>query len=164
MKMNHRMSALLRRASIPVPFGNSLTPGLSPTPALVIVGEFVLLKDHYEASKHIRPEDLPDKTGYECLINHVHLPFDGTNESLRSSLRYAVALQKELTRIGQGHGFQVILSVDDRECTVRFHRIRPNENWIADDLEGYAEEAVLVLRSDEDERPTATQVDGLPER
>lgn len=113
MKMNHRMSALLRRAS-----------------------------------KDIRPEDLPDQTGYECLINHVHFPFDGTNESLKSSLRYAVAIQKELTRIGQGHGFQVILSVDDRECTVRFHRIRPNENWIADDLEGYTEEAVLLLETD----------------
>jgi hypothetical protein len=148
MKMNQRMSALLRCAGVPVPFGDSLGPGPSPLPALAIVGEFVLLKDPYKANRHIRPQDLPDKTGYECLINHIHLPFDGTGDSLKSSLKYAVALHSALAQMGKNRRFQVILSVNEQECTVRFHQLRQGESWIAEDLEGYAEEAVLLLRTD----------------
>lgn len=146
--MNRRMSALLLHAGVPLPFGDSLTPALSPVPALAIVGEFVLLREQYEADKHISPEDLPDKTGYECLINHVHFPFDGTGDSLKSFLRYAVALQHGLAQIAKNRAFQVIVSVNEQECTVRFHQLRQGESWIAEDLEGYAEEAVLLLGSD----------------
>jgi hypothetical protein len=38
--------------------------------------------------------------------------------------------------------------VDDYECTVRFPQLRQGEIWVAEDLEGYAEEAVLLLGTD----------------
>ena len=148
MKLNRRMSALLLHAGVPVPFGDSLTPELSPVPAIEIVGEYVLLKKHYEANKHVSPEGLQDKTGYECFINHVHFPFDGTGDSLKSCLRYAVALQHGLAQIAKNRGFQVIVSVSEHECTVRFHKLRQGESWIAEDLEGYADEAILLLGTD----------------
>ena len=145
MKMNQRMSALLRRADIPVPFVDDPALNTLSIPALSEVGEFVLLKNNYEANKHVKPADLPDKTGYECFINHVHRPFDGTGASLKSSLSYAIALEKGLARIAKNRSFQVIVSVNDHECTIRFHRLRQGEAWIADDLEGYADDAVLLL-------------------
>jgi hypothetical protein len=145
MKMNQRMSVLLRQADIGVPFVDDPALGTPSIPALLEVGEFVLLKNQYELNKHVSPADLPDKTGFECFINHVHFPFDGTSASLKSSLSYAIALQKALARIAKNRSFQVIISVDDHECTVRFHQLRQGEAWIAEDLEGYAEEAVLLL-------------------
>ena len=148
MKMNQRMSALLRQADIPVPFVDDPALTALPIPALSEVGEFTLLKNNYEANKHVKPADHYDKTGYECFINHVHLPFDGTGASLKSCLGYAIALQKGLARIAKNRSFLVIVAVEveDRGCTVRFHQLCEGEVWIEEDLEGYAEEAVLLLR------------------
>jgi len=148
MKMNQRMSALLRQADIPVTFFDDPAPGPLSMPVLAEVGEFVLLKNQYETNKHVSPADLPDKTGYECFINHVHLPFDGTDASLKSCLSYAIALQKGLARIAKNRSFQVIVAVEDHGCTVRFHQLRQGEAWIAEDLEGYADDAVLLLETD----------------
>jgi hypothetical protein len=143
--MNQKMSVLLKQADISVPFPDSTTLETFPLPVLLEVGEFVLLRSHYEANKHVNPKDLPDKTAFECLINHVHHPFERTNASLRSCLSYAIALQNSLSRIANGRGFLVIASFDDHECVTRFHQVRQNENWVAADLEGYTKEAVLLL-------------------
>lgn len=145
MKMNQRMSALLRQAEIPSTFLDDPAVKTLSIPALSEVGEFVLLKNNYEANKHVRPADHEDKTGYECFINHVHLPFDGTGASLKSCLNYAIALQKGLARIAKNRSFLVIASVNDDGCTVRFHQLRQGEAWIGDDLEEYAGDAVLLL-------------------
>jgi hypothetical protein len=151
MKMNQRMSALLRQADIPVPFVEETALRTPPMPALSQVGEFVLLKNQYEANKHVRPADFPDKTGYECFINHVHLPFDGTSASLKSCLSYAIALQKGLSRIAENRSLQVIVAAEDHGCTVRFHQLRKGEVWIEEDLEGYADDAILVLGTERDD-------------
>lgn len=143
------MSALLRQADIPVPFVDDPALNALPIPALLEVGEFVLLKKNYEANKHVKPADHEDKTGYECFINHVHLPFDGTGASLKSCLSYAIALQKGLSRIAKNRSFLVIASVNDDWCTVRFHQLRQSESWVAEDLEGYTEEAVLLLGTEQ---------------
>ena len=139
------MSALLRQADISVPFVDDPALKTLSIPALSEVGEFVLLKNNYGANKHVKPADHEDKTGYECFINHIHLPFDGTGASLKSCLSYAIALQNGLARLAKNRSFQVIVSVSDHECTVRFHQLRKGENWVAEDLEGYTEEAVLLL-------------------
>lgn len=146
--MNQRMSALLRQADIPLPFVDDPALNTLSVPALSHVGEFVLLTNQYDANKHVNPADFPDKTGFECFVNHVHLPFDGTGASLRSCLSYAIALQKGLSRIVKNPSFLVIASVNDDWCTVRFHQLRQNEAWIAEDLEGYTEEAVLLLETE----------------
>jgi len=148
MKMNQRMSALLQQADIPIPFMDDPALRTLSLPAFSMVGEFVLLKNQYEPNRHVSPADFPDKTGYESFINHVHRPFDGTAASLKSCLSYAIALQKALMGIAEDRRFQVIVAVDDHECTVRFHQLRQDETWIAEDLEGYADEAVLLLETE----------------
>ena len=145
--MNQRMSALLQQADIPVPFVDDPALSALSIPAFSEVGEFVLLKNNYEANRHVNAADLPDKTGYECFINHVHRPFDGTGASLKSSLSYAIALQKGLDRIAKNRTFRVIVSANDHECTIRFHEVRQSETWIAENLEGYADDAILVLET-----------------
>ena len=48
MKMNQRMSALLRQADIPVSFVDDPALNALRIPALSEAGEFVLLKNNYE--------------------------------------------------------------------------------------------------------------------
>lgn len=143
--MNQRMSVLLRQVGISGPFVDSATLKTFPRPVLLEVGEFVLLKSQFEANKHVNPADLPDKTGFECFVNHVHHAFDGTDASVRSCLSYAIALQNSLSQIAKGRSFLVIVSFGDHECITRFHQVRQDESWAAEDLEGYTEEAVLLL-------------------
>jgi hypothetical protein len=52
-----------------------------------------------------------------------------------------------------GGAFRVIVSVqlvsdpplNKNVCTVRFHKVRPHQVWLDDDLENYQEEAVIAM-------------------
>jgi hypothetical protein len=148
MKMNKKMFELLTRTNIPMPPTSHLGSERLKLADLTVVDGSVFLKDEYERAKHVETTDFPDKTGLECFINHVHMPFGGDRESLLSCLNYAVALQRELARLPGERRFQVIVSVAEDDCTVRFHEVRPGENWVTEDLESYAEEAILLLPVD----------------
>jgi hypothetical protein len=87
-----------------------------------------------------------DRTGLECFVNHIHigdfLETSDVIECLRQGLRWASGLRGKL----QEHGrFNVMVSCDDTRCSVRFHRVRPGESWMMDDLESYRAESVLVI-------------------
>ena len=143
MKMNAKMSGLLKQAGVAP--NSSSWPEVPRDTTLITINESVLLKNQYNGARYTKLTDFPDRTGYECFINHVHLRSNGSRESLLSCLGYAGKLQRALAKLpGQRH-FQVILAVAEDGCTVRFHEVRPGENWVADDLEGYANEAVLLL-------------------
>ena len=100
-----------------------------------------------------------DLTDMECTINHIHImnylsPYDSPIHIAVDSLIESIAYIKELKEILQNEfpeiPFRIILSnewEDPRRCTIRFHRIRDDEpQWIKiDDLEGFREEAILVI-------------------
>jgi hypothetical protein len=161
--MNHKMFALLQSAGLRWPLVARANAGKLST--LEIFEDCVLLGNQWEPNQqHLKIADLPDKTGFECFINHVHLPFDGTNESLISCLEYAATLQEALTPLTGDRQFRVIVSlseVDDfpeSACTVRFHQIRPGEDWIAEDLEGYKSEAILVFDVRSSRQPSSLAI------
>jgi hypothetical protein len=79
-----------------------------------------------------------DDTGYECFINHLHV------ETLEEAFEFAQQLNKALSE-QFAEIFVVIVSFDEREATVRFHRLRPGEAWLTDNLEEYTEEGIAVL-------------------
>ncbi|PYX45864.1 MAG: hypothetical protein DMG79_18265, partial [Acidobacteria bacterium] len=106
------MSALLQRAGLRWPLLVRANSGQLPT--LEIFDDCVLLKNHWEANKqHVKITDLPDKTGFECFINHVHLPFAGMNESLVSCLEYAATLQEALMPLTRDRQFRVIVALPE---------------------------------------------------
>lgn len=147
--MNGRMSDLLQRTGLRWPVARAITGQL---PTLDIFEDCVLLKDQWEPNKtHVKIADCFGKTGFECFINHVHLPFDGTNESLVSCLEYTATLQEALRPLAPDRQFRVIVSLSEDDefpesaCTVRFHQVRLGEDWIAADIEGYESEAILVF-------------------
>jgi hypothetical protein len=146
MKMNNKMYELLNSANILV--GDELSFETLEVPEFVVAKGSVLLRDEYERALHVDTKEFPDRTGYECFINHVHFPFSGTRESLLLCLRYAFAIRNRLDQVGGRRPFLVIVSVAESSCTVRFHEVRQGESWISPNLEAYAEEAILLICSE----------------
>jgi hypothetical protein len=99
----------------------------------------VLLASQAHNSAFTRVADTHDETGYECFINHLHI------ESLQEALELAQRLTNTLTERFKS-GFAVIIAFDGSEATVRFHKLRPGQTWLSDNLEGY-EEGIAVLSS-----------------
>jgi hypothetical protein len=112
------------------------------------VGDFVLLSSQ-KSLAHVKPEDFTDETGYECFVNHIHLT-DHITESieplalLEQGLAFVKALAAELRGNSETEHFNIILTMEEGECTVRFHKIRASQNWLSCDLDKY-EEAIAVL-------------------
>jgi hypothetical protein len=145
MKLNSKMSALLGETGVSIPFNDGLALGRPESPSFEIAEGSVVLRTEYDKNRHVNISDFPDRTGFETFINHVHLPFSGTRESLLDCLAYVDALQRGLIRLAGSRHFQVIVSIAEKDCTVRFHQVRLGERWIAANLEGYTDEAILVL-------------------
>lgn len=147
--MNSRMSTLMQRLGVQWPLGADANA--AEIPRLELVQDCVLLKDEFERNRHVKVSGLPDKTGFECFLNHVHFCFTGTRESFVSCLGYAAALQEALMPLAQSRRFRVIVGISEDDCspsfncTVRFHQIRPGEVWLSEDLEGYESEAILFF-------------------
>lgn len=90
---------------------------------------------------------LMDLTGYEAFVNHLHLDSLILDEADTPHLQLKLALmlgQQLATRLGDDNPVTVIVSVNGANATVRMHKTRPDERWVADDLEGY-EEGILTI-------------------
>ena len=93
-----------------------------------------------------------DKTGYECFVNHVHLKERGNSgATLGQALAFCKRVCAEAVSVAPNRVLRFIFSKNGEDWTVHFHTLRPDESYVSmsDDLEGYAEEAVLVLDSTE---------------
>jgi hypothetical protein len=139
------MSLLLERLNISLTTLVNPDSTAKPTVEFAILDDSVFLKNELDRAKGVTADNFPDRTGLECFVNHVHLPYDDTQESLWDCLQYATGLRNQLGEFRKGSRFAVILSTSNDGCVVRFHQLRPNEGWLADDLEKYSEEGILVL-------------------
>ncbi len=91
-----------------------------------------------------------DKSGYECFVNHVHLKEHGDSTVvLWQAVAFCSRVSVEALRVAPNRLLRFIISKNGEDWTVHFHTLRPDESWVSNDLEGYAEEAVLVLDSTE---------------
>jgi hypothetical protein len=143
--MNQKMAGLLARANIDLSKPNSFPMSKEPV-TLSDIGGSVLLENVYRAnSGHISMKDYQDRTGYECFINHIHLPCKRGRHSLLSAFDYITTLRKSLAAFCNNRHFLIIASFSDGECTVRFHQFRQDERWLTDDLERYEVEAILEI-------------------
>jgi hypothetical protein len=80
-----------------------------------------------------------DATGLECLLNRIHID-DFVDEStpikvmIQIAICYALKLKDALLSSTLDGPFRIIISGDSpgHSCTVRFHRLRPHQAWLAD--------------------------------
>jgi hypothetical protein len=142
--MNQNMTNLLAQMEID-PAGDLEHAGVRPE--LVSAGDSVFLRDEFARSRHHAIEDFADHATVESSINHVHFPFRNDRQSLAEAISYCACLHQSLVEFASGRKFVIIVCISDQRCIIRFHQIRANESWLADDLDFYREEAVMVLNT-----------------
>ncbi len=152
MKMNRRMQRILKKLKLPFPGPEFSSKDGFRRNAFMRFRGCVFLKQGFKLSR-VSQKHFPDKTGYECFVNHVHLASDGTRRSAVSCLEYCTKLDVGLANFAPRQRFQILASFSTDGCVVRFHFIRPHETWISDDLEGYKSEAILSYVAGEFRRP-----------
>ena len=152
MKMNGSMRQLLDSMSLSLPFVLADESSES-LPEMVTIDGSILLADEYERSRSVSFKDFPDRTGYECFVNHVHVEdyLDdaglGSNAILKQGIALANKIVEKLLPLFPDKLFKVIVAANESGCSVRFHMIRSGENWLSDDLDKYGQEAILVLET-----------------
>jgi len=92
---------------------------------------------------------LADKTGIECFANHIHIDNYVKTHSigqLEQGILFANKLAQQLRLSYPRTTFRLIVSHNNRDgATIRFHKLRENEEYLASDLERYEDEAICVL-------------------
>jgi len=109
--------------------------------------------------------DEADPTGWECARNSVHLgdvvpvhigslPDGGPviDEAdqvvlLRHGVRFALEVVRLVRALPEPVPVRCIVSANNTNGTFRFHRIRPGGSWLAEDLDAYRQEKLIVLDS-----------------
>ncbi len=103
----------------------------------------------------VKRADFADRTAYECFVNHIHVEDYLENGGLPplEMLGRGIALAREIRdRLARLHGakhFRVIVAFDGMTCTVRFHMIRVDEEWIDKDAGGAHPGAVAIFDTQE---------------
>ena len=128
------------------------SPGRGPDVQVVETSGCWLLGG-FVRKPHLSPTDFPDATCLECSANRLRmetmfparLVLSCPLLLLTAGLLTAQLLASELAR--HEGSFNIILSYDGESCAVRFHKVRAGERWLAEDLEGYVDEGVLVFEA-----------------
>ncbi len=86
----------------------------------------------------------PDSTGNEYTNNKVYIETNGGKaNALYVSLSFAFAIANLLDTFSES--FNIVLSCDGKDFIVSFYCNRDNEEWFADDLDSYIEEAIFFI-------------------
>lgn len=107
-----------------------------------------VLRDALEANPHIRIEECQDRTGYEALMNHIHIEQYTDKNFLPVGFGFLQKVSDILHKQFPDETFYGIVGVDleGRDCVVRFHCMHEGEiMWLEDDLEGYKIDAVCLI-------------------
>jgi hypothetical protein len=101
------------------------------------------------AAKNVTRDSFPDRTGYECFVNSIHVEDYDDKAPLRQAIQLVIrtfaawrASEPTLTLLS-------IVSVDEYSVVVKFHVKRPAERWLSENIEGY-EDPILSVESYED--------------
>jgi hypothetical protein len=156
MQMNSKMEALLHEIQGRKTNGsNWLSPDLRKLLEYDFVEEegCIFLRNLYNSSVAGQLSFYPDRTGYECFVNHIHIDSyvkvdqkDLVMSLLNQGILYSFQLKNKLSNFYSYESFRIIVSFKNQECTVRFHKVRPNEEWLDENLEKYSE-ALMVIDS-----------------
>ena len=134
MPVNELPPALIQRAATPLTEANGcVVPALAPSVTWV-----------------------EDETGTECFWSHFHLEDflarpTSLEEVARTALDYVWPLRKGILASHLSGSFRMIAAIEmpglaqaKPNCVIRFHRVRPDQPWIEENLESYKQEAILV--------------------
>ena len=150
MKLNRRMGRYL--ADLRSREVEAVVPPRGPDVQIVETGGCFLLRG-FVNKPHLSPAEFPDETGLECSANRLRMESMLDARLVRSCpllllTAGLVTARAVSAALAQYPGrFNVILSYDGESCAVRFHKIRARQRWLAEDLEEYVDEGVLVFEA-----------------
>jgi len=109
----------------------------------------VFLERFRQIAERYSVQDFPDRTGFECFVNHIHvedfLPkISDIRDQLTQALSLAHDLSAALCKGSPAQSFSIIMNSGDDGAIVRFHVKREGERYVAASLEKY-DEPVLVI-------------------
>lgn len=158
MKTNPKMDALLAE----IHDDNLDDPKALPQKLVALLNEGFAEAEECVFFSRLRKEsqvqrlDFPDRTAYECFVNHVHIEDYLENgglpplELLGRGLAFAGELAGRLRRLHGTKHFRIIVASDGGpSCTVRFHTVRHEEIWIGKSANGLKEEAIAIVETQE---------------
>lgn len=91
-------------------------------------------------------KDFPDKTGYECFVNSIHIDDFVESDYLAHACMFVEGFFNVWRQRKKKQIIRAIISSNKSGAVVKFHVIREGESWTDQDLEKY-EDAVLVAES-----------------
>jgi len=152
VKLNRRMQGYLGELRSRSIDAEPLLPGKWPDLTVSQVNGFVLLES-FRRKPSLRPADFDGPSSLEACANKLLMEkmLDPRLVSacplllLTAGLLMAEAVSRKLA--GVPGRFNVIVSYDGDSCAVRFHKIRPGERWLSEDLEAYVDEGILVVEA-----------------
>jgi hypothetical protein len=109
-------------------------------------GEGCIFLASLAGSTNASLSNFPDRTGYECFINSIHVDDYVQNDYLLYACLFVEGLFNAWSYRNATSPISAIISCDDLGATVKFHLTRKGESWISEELEKY-EEAILVADS-----------------
>lgn len=93
--------------------------------------------------------DFPDKTGYECFVNSIHLADYIKDEFLEEALAFVANIFQVWGNFDRSPILNaIVITSDADDAVVKFHIVRSGERWLSSNLDAY-EEGVLEIRSNE---------------
>lgn len=144
--MNDKMAAALKKEarcdSLPSELAEMVGEGF------VTQDGSLLLRSLSRINTNVALTDFPDRTGYECFINSIHVDDFVSGDYLAIACLLIETFFHEWRRYGQPGVIRAILSCDDLGAVVKIHLARPGEDVVAENIEGY-EDAILVADSSE---------------
>ena len=152
MKLNRRMQRYLGELRSRSIDAEPMVPGKWPDLSVVEVNGFVFLES-FRKKPSLRPADFDGPSALEACANKLLMEkmLDPRLVAvcplllLTAGLLTAEAVSRKL--VGLPGRFNVIVSYDGESCAVRFHKIRAGDGWLAEDLESYVDEGVLVVEA-----------------
>ena len=108
--------------------------------------ECFFLASTIEKKTNISSSDFPDKTGYECFINSIHIDDHIQSDYLINACLLAETILKKLSMLEKNQLLRIIISSNEFGATLKVHLLRTGESWLASNLEEY-DEAILFMDS-----------------
>ena len=94
----------------------------------------VFLSGLYIMDRNSSESEFPDKTGYECFVNSLHIDDYVDNDFLIFSLFFVDKLFS-FWHTFDNRSIRAIVSCDEFGAVVRFHLLRENEIWLNENIE-----------------------------
>ena len=146
IKTNKKMNKIMRRArSQHVRLPKSLLGTIKS--GFIVTNGCFFVTALYDKPRNVTLAAFPDQTGFECCVNHFHI--DDYVKDDAKQLCLALALIDKIKKKWSQWDYcklpiEFIVSINKSSSVLKFHVIRPGQQFMDEDLENYEDDAVLI--------------------